>query len=182
MSEKEQINKTRREHYQKHKEQINKTRNIWRAKNAKVLNEKRKTWYNKNKEHMTEWRKKYYMKNKEKINKRNKETYYKNQEKYCLQHREYNKSLRKQQKEIVINHYTNGKNCCDLCGITNLVVLTVDHINGNGNKHRSTLKGQHIHAWLIKNNFPDGYRILCFNCQNMEKERKYQYAPANKIF
>ena len=53
---------------------------------------------------------------------------------------------------------------CACCNEPHLRFLTVDHINGGGNKQRKTIGQGRLYQWLIKNNFPDGYQILCFNC------------------
>jgi hypothetical protein len=66
-------------------------------------------------------------------------------------------------KQIVFNHY--GQRCaCTGCDTTNQEFLQVDHINGGGHQHRKTVIGARIYEWLIKNKFPDGYRLLCANC------------------
>jgi hypothetical protein len=74
-----------------------------------------------------------------------------------------------QNKEIVLNHYGGRCVCCDE---TEPKFLTVDHINGDGKEHRKQLPGSGggaiMHNWLIKNDFPDGFQILCWNC-NMAK-------------
>lgn len=60
---------------------------------------------------------------------------------------------------------------CACCGESHPVFLTIDHIDGSGNKHR---KEQNItsrfYEWLRKNGFPSGFQVLCFNC-NMAKFR-----------
>jgi hypothetical protein len=61
--------------------------------------------------------------------------------------------------------YSNGKMCCDLCGNDDIDVLTIDHIDGNGSKHRREfVSGDNIFRWLIINQYPDGFRVLCRNC------------------
>ena len=59
---------------------------------------------------------------------------------------------------------------CACCGETNLEFLCIDHINGGGNKHRAQFKGsgggRDIYRWLIKNNYPEGFQVLCFNCNH----------------
>lgn len=68
-------------------------------------------------------------------------------------------------KEDVINYYGG---VCVCCGETELDFLTIDHINGGGNKHRRELRiggGYKFYRWLIKNNFPPGFQSLCMNCQ-----------------
>lgn len=45
--------------------------------------------------------------------------------------------------------------------------LTIDHINNDCAKHRKENKwisSSSIYPWLIKNNFPEGFRLLCYNC------------------
>ena len=75
---------------------------------------------------------------------------------------------RKEYKTEVVNHYTNNTNDCSCCGETNFEFLCVDHINGDGGKQRKKMgsggSGVQFYLWLMKNNFPDGYRILCYNC------------------
>ena len=70
-------------------------------------------------------------------------------------------------KILVMSHYSNGKPECACCGIKELEFLSIDHINGNGNKHRSSIKtrsGWTFYLWLKKNGFPSGYQVLCHNC------------------
>lgn len=47
-------------------------------------------------------------------------------------------------------------------------MLYIDHINGGSNKHRQEVSrgnGGHVfYVWLRQNNFLEGYRVLCFNC------------------
>ncbi|MFA5130461.1 MAG: hypothetical protein WC477_06150 [Patescibacteria group bacterium] len=65
-------------------------------------------------------------------------------------------------KERVINGY-GGK--CECCGETLLDFLTIDHINNDGAKHRKEFgRAGKVHRWIISNNFPEGFQVLCFNC------------------
>jgi len=59
-----------------------------------------------------------------------------------------------------VEHY-GGK--CICCGETRYEFLAIDHIEGNGRQHRLSISGK-TSRWLIKNNFPQGFRILCHNC------------------
>ena len=63
-------------------------------------------------------------------------------------------------KKEAINKY-GGK--CNNCNINDLDVLTIDHINNNGNQHRKE-NNINIYMWLKNNSYPDGYTTLCFNC------------------
>lgn len=84
--------------------------------------------------------------------------------KECYQKSSYDKKLRLE----VINHYSVGTNRCRCCGETNVDVLCINHLKGNGNEHRLEAtgdpKGRHFYRWLKKNNFPDGFNVLCRNC------------------
>lgn len=59
---------------------------------------------------------------------------------------------------------------CACCGENEQRFLVIDHINGGGNKHRKefNLIGSKFYHWIEKNNYPEGYQLLCHNC-NMTK-------------
>lgn len=64
---------------------------------------------------------------------------------------------------------------CRLCGIDDIDILTIDHIDDNGAElRRASGKGIHFcgrsfYSWLRKKNYPEGYQTLCANCQ-LKKE------------
>lgn len=78
-------------------------------------------------------------------------------------HRSVKSKRIREMKIKVISHY-GGK--CKCCGEDRLLFLNIDHINGNGNKHRKSIpRGSgEVYKWIIKNNFPDVLQILCWNC------------------
>ena len=120
--------------------------------------------------------------NKEEINIKRRERYAANpskyraiQMKYYFAHHEKCKaalriSSRKNYnliKDEVFNHYGGYKCQCECgCHETTPLMLTIDHINGNGTQHRKYLKKRNIYAWLRKHNYPEGFRVLCDNCNN----------------
>lgn len=55
---------------------------------------------------------------------------------------------------------------CGCCGETEMLFLTVDHVNGGGIKHRTEVKqnGNAFYSWLRNRGFPRGYQVMCFNC------------------
>ena len=69
----------------------------------------------------------------------------------------------------VLTYYADGSPLCKCCGETEMAFLTVDHINGGGNKHR---RQEHIiclykwlHSqWLKTGKYPTGFQVLCMNC------------------
>lgn len=142
---------------------------------------------------------------KECMNIANQKSYYRNYErslkvkkKWRLNHKQeicdYHKSIRIENRDIggipyniwkklcydektiqVLFYYSNGYMKCDLCGEDDIDVLNIDHENGDGMEHRKTFKGN-INNWLIQNNFPEGFRVLCRNCnwkENLNNHLKY---------
>lgn len=77
-----------------------------------------------------------------------------------------NKIYEAKVKDSVFQKYGGYK--CACCGVEERVFLTIDHINGGGTKHRKELKGggKFTYRWIHKNNYPDGFRVLCFNCNS----------------
>ncbi len=77
------------------------------------------------------------------------------------------KARRDDHKEAVLKHY-GGK--CINCGVSRPSFLAIDHVEGEGNTHRKEIGkwGSGFFKWLVDNNFPAGFQILCHNC-NMAK-------------
>ena len=124
--------------------------------------EYQKQWRAKNLEKCREYSKKERAKDPEKYREHKRQWYAKNRKR----NQEWLKENRKKRKLEVIAHYGGKCQWPDGCNITDPDMLTIDHIKGDGAKHRKELKriGQpRMCAWLIKNNFPKGFRILCFN-------------------
>ncbi len=67
-------------------------------------------------------------------------------------------------KAYVFGKY--GGAVCACCGENNLIFLTIDHINGGGTKHRREMGGggRFNYRWIVRNNFPPGFQVLCMNC------------------
>lgn len=55
---------------------------------------------------------------------------------------------------------------CACCGEANVRFLTIDHINSDGAEHKRQTNGksQKIARWLKANNYPEGFQVLCYNC------------------
>lgn len=95
----------------------------------------------------------------------------KNRERLLLKDKTYRNSVRKirrrEDRIKVINHYSKGLSECDCCGEKEIKFLVLDHIDGEGNAHRRKEKiasGRGTIEWIIKNNFPPMFQILCQNC------------------
>jgi hypothetical protein len=91
-----------------------------------------------------------------------------------------NESVRKYQikiKKIIVNHYTKGKMKCELCPEDTWEIFELHHPELNGKKDRENVNGAtgtKFYRWVIKNNFPKGYMILCPNCHAKEHNKNYK--------
>lgn len=94
--------------------------------------------------------------------------------------KERGREFRRQLKEKVISHYSQGKNECACCGEKHTEFLTIDHINGGGYRHTQEIgkRGNCFYKWLIENNYPEGFQVLCYNC-NCAKGH-FIYCPHKK--
>ncbi len=81
-------------------------------------------------------------------------------------HREAGRKRIKINKYEALFHYSNGELKCACCGESHFDFLTIDHINGGGYKHKkeNKLAGNNFYVWLRNNCYPEGYQVLCMNC------------------
>jgi hypothetical protein len=80
----------------------------------------------------------------------------------------------RKQKEIVFDHY--GRKCCwPNCKVTDLDMLSLDHVLDNGYEHIKEI-GKHLYGYLIKHNFPDNVHLqtMCMNHQFKKRQMKYR--------
>lgn len=108
-----------------------------------------------NREKYLAYLKAYREEHREERNAKKREYYYAHRDEMTKQSREYNQK----RKEKVLAHY--GRQCA-CCGESNIAFLTMDHINNDG--YRTRKESVHLYVWLIKNNFPEGFQTLCYNC------------------
>lgn len=79
------------------------------------------------------------------------------------------------QRLKVIKHY-GGE--CACCGIGDYEFLAIDHKYGDGAEDRKKFPNiiQFV-AWIVRNNYPKKYRILCHNCN--ASYGHFGYCPHN---
>lgn len=81
---------------------------------------------------------------------------------------ERKRSQREANRAKVLAHYSvTSPPSCACCGTTDR--LTIDHVNGGGRQHRMEVIGSpgrshDFYAWLIRENFPAGFAVLCLPC------------------
>jgi hypothetical protein len=74
---------------------------------------------------------------------------------------------RRRHYELVLATLKHYGPHCKCCSETDYVVLTIDHINGGGNEHaRKIGRGSSLYRWLRRNKNPEGFRVLCSNCNH----------------
>lgn len=94
------------------------------------------------------------------------------------------KKLRDMRKVGVIRHYSNGTMKCSFCGIDDIRVLSIDHVNGKGAAHRKKIKrssGSAFYHWLVVNGYPLGYQVLCMNCQWIKRFNRNENMSVRKV-
>lgn len=64
-------------------------------------------------------------------------------------------------RALVFQHYGP---ICVCCGETRYSMLAVDHVDNSGGKHRKKIGQGNTCTWLVTNGFPEGFQILCCNC------------------
>lgn len=78
---------------------------------------------------------------------------------------------------------------CACCGETEPLFLSIDHVNNDGAEHRRQLgkfngngkgAGSQTMKWLKDNNYPDGFQVLCMNC-NHGKARNNGICPHKSV-
>jgi hypothetical protein len=74
---------------------------------------------------------------------------------------------------------------CACCGEEDYAFLTIDHVNEDGATHRGK-RGKnsalYVYRWLIKNDYPDGFQVLCFNCNCARSMRGDGVCPHKRAF
>lgn len=81
-------------------------------------------------------------------------------------------------REQVFSAY--GGHLCACCGETELLFLTIDHVENDGARMRADRThgrgGTQFYQWLRINKFPKGFQVLCMNC-NIGKHRNGGACP-----
>jgi hypothetical protein len=87
----------------------------------------------------------------------------------------------------VLLHYspegsTEPRCCCPNCPEILPFFMSIDHINGGGSAHRREVgSGRQFHKWLKDNDFPEGYRTMCFNCNHAREIMEDKKCPHELI-
>ena len=91
-----------------------------------------------------------------------------------IKEREWEKTWRVKLKLETLKQYGE---CCQCCGESWPVFLSIDHIDGNGAAHRKSIGGKWMrgggkfYIWLKQRGFPPGYQVLCLNCNRAKHDK-----------
>lgn len=86
---------------------------------------------------------------------------------YSPRDKERARNKGRQRRNLSLIAYSSSPPFCKCCGEKEYKFLTIDHINGVSNrKHRNEIGrgGSALYSWLVRNNFPPGFQVLCYNC------------------
>ncbi len=97
----------------------------------------------------------------------------KNHERILLTEKETRKRLRKKAVAVL------GSKCI-WCGIDNVLVLQVDHLNGGGNRERQSLGSPGIYRKIIRGS--NEYQLLCANCNLLKKIRSNEVSSPRRKY
>lgn len=121
-------------------------------------------------------------------NKQDRKAYFRNYYN-CEKWRNYNlkkqKEYRQRLKIEVLQHYAPNLRCRN-CGFEDIRALSIDHINGGGSRHlqqidkRGNGRTEVLYRWLKKNRFPDGFQVLCMNCQWIKRAERGEVRQRGK--
>ena len=81
-------------------------------------------------------------------------------------HREVSRRSKKKLKYSVFAMYGSE---CSICWFSDIRALTLDHIKNNGAEERKELGERGVYRRAVEDHRPDEYRILCMNCQFIER-------------
>ena len=126
-------------------------------------------YYQQHKQDMLQKRKSYHQENKERIKERTLNYISKHQELVKGHQAGYRAKWYLKKKIGILSHYSSGLMKCAHCGFDDIRALSIDHINGGGAPHRK-ITGNDVYGWLKRNGFPEGYQVLCMNCQLIKRQ------------
>ena len=129
----------------------------------------------------------YYRENKERIKRREREKYWRDRATIRGRRRELSTPERRAKaaererlrylayRRLTISAYGG---VCACCGESEPHFLELDHVQGDGREHREEIghSARALVYYLLRNDFPDGFQVLCSNC-NQGKQRNGGTCP-----
>ena len=104
----------------------------------------------------------------------------KHKRRLMVQHR----TQRQKVKAEILTHYGNGRLACGKCGFEDVRALTIDHLDGGGQRQLQKLglkAGITFYYWLRTQGYPMGYQTLCANCQFIKRVERKEWGSGHKL-
>jgi len=142
----------------------------YRESHSEEAQEYSRLYYELHSEEAREYRRRYRKDYPEKIREENRRYKRTHPNKGKESSRRYQRAL----KIEILSYYSDGNLKCVICAEKRLACLSIDHIRGGGEAHRKEIKGTgggFFYKWLKKNGYPNGYQVLCMNCQWIKREK-----------
>ncbi len=103
---------------------------------------------------------------------------YRDKNRYKLN--KHNSDRQKELRNKVLVAYSDfGVPLCKQCGFGDVRALNIDHVENNGSTE--TRRAAVLWLWLINNNFPSGYQVLCANCNQIKEMKRREVGMRNNI-
>lgn len=138
-------------------------------------------YYQENRDKLRATFRNYYNQHKEQISKRSKLWHQANRGRVLVRRRELDRLLK---YEVLTRYSMRDFPQCTICGISDIDVLNIDHIENGGRKHGESISGgalgQNLYRWLKRNDYPRGFQSLCANC-NLKKEIERKRKNRSKV-
>ena len=97
--------------------------------------------------------------------------------------RVYGQALWARLHREVLTYYSGGTPKCSLCGETQFEFLALDHVNGDGAEHRREVgQGPYQLRDLQKRGYPQGFRVLCHNCNHLVRPKKGYKSAYHEVY
>lgn len=147
-----------------------KARSAWKDANVERVAKKNREWQIANPERTKAAQKRWLERNPGEAKRRTALWRAENRDRALKAQRDANKKL----KDAAYAAY--GGYRCSCCGETTEAFLSIDHVNNDGAEHRRQVDRRKIYKWLAKNGYPEGFQVLCMNC-NFGKARNGGICP-----
>ena len=163
---KEAIKNKVKKYYMSHRKQRAKSDREYRLRNIDRIRERQRL---------------YNIKNKERIKLRTHNYHVKHREQLLHDMKIRGKIWYDNLWSTVFSHYSKGVPHCVCCGEMDREFLQMDHIEGKKKwNHDLSYGGHKLYQWIVNNNFPSGFQVLCANC-NFGKKMNNGTCPHKTI-
>ena len=163
----DETKKQKREYYLAHREEILQKVAQYKEAHREEVNARQRAYHASRRDEANRKRRAYGALHREELNARQRDYNAAHKEQIREKSKIYNRTRGRKEKIETLQHYSSNIPSCACCGETIIEFLCIDHINGDGNKHRKEIgltHGAKMYQWLKKNNYPKGFQVLCCNC------------------